>query len=179
MWITVFLSTSKTLDVPGDVVVAAGRAAECESSWWTDNEAWAPNLPVSFYHHHMAKAKHHPFHLIQVCNHVSFVQCKRENVCTFALFYLSGTQGFAAASFSSIHTPMAELKGESYSCHLTLSLGTYRVTLILVHLLFVMSMPGNSSLVVPEPAFQTKDTFPSCISTAMKSTCPSSMHQQK
>lgn len=46
----------------------------------------------------------------------------------------------------------------------------YRVALILVHWLLLMSIPGNSSLVLPEPTSHSKDTFPSCISTARKST---------
>lgn len=47
IWITVLLSTSKTRDGPGDVAVTAGNGAESESSWWTEREAWAPNLPTS------------------------------------------------------------------------------------------------------------------------------------
>lgn len=46
----------------------------------------------------------------------------------------------------------------------------YRVALILVHLLLVMSSPGNSSLVLPEPRSHSRDTFPRCISKARKST---------
>lgn len=46
----------------------------------------------------------------------------------------------------------------------------YRVALILVHRLLLMSSPGNSSLVLPEPTSHSRDTFPSCISTARKST---------
>lgn len=46
----------------------------------------------------------------------------------------------------------------------------YRVALILVHWLLLMSSPGNSSLVLPEPTSHSRDTFPSCISKARKST---------
>lgn len=55
----------------------------------------------------------------------------------------------------------------------------YRVALILVHLLLVMSSPGKSSLVLPEPTFQTRDTFPACISIAMKSTWVHGTYQQR
>lgn len=46
----------------------------------------------------------------------------------------------------------------------------YRVALILVHLLLVMSTPGKSSLVLPEPRSHSRDTDPARVSTARKST---------